>query len=488
MRDPELSEGDWARVDDLFDAATRMPPEDVDAYLADACADRPALAAFVHELVSSARVGDATLRDSVADLARDLASDPVLTGTRIGAYQCEALLGRGGMGEVYRAARADGQFTKHVAIKVIRSSANAQRVVQLFGNERQVMADLNHPSIPALVDAGQLDDGRPYFICDYIDGQPIDEAVLRTQMPLIDRVRLMERVAEALQHAHANLVLHLDIKPDNVLVQDDGTPVLLDFGIAQLMHESRAPVAFSVNYASPEQLRRERATTASDVYALGVLLYEVLSGKRAFSTPKYAPHETVLEAQADFTRRAEDSGGLDALPRDLKAIVRKAMAPAPDNRYNSANALADDLKRYRRRLPVTARSGSLAYRAWRYVQRHPWAVAATLAAFGALVGFGLREFDLRKQAQSAEAAATAAREVAAREARSARLTADFLTDIFKVAEPGAATAGSVTARDLLDNAEASIGANLTEQPLIRAQLMRTMAEAYLNLGSFDSAA
>ena len=488
-----LTDRDWQRLDELYEEALRQPPDRVDAFCEQACGDNRQLHAFLKDLVASSRLSDGAIRGAIADLARDVAGDRSLAGERVGAYRFERLLGRGGMGEVYLASRADGEFEKKVAVKLIRASADRDRIAELFRNERQVMAALSHPSIPTLVDAGQLDDGRPYFICDYIDGLPVDDYCTGQSLSVEQRLVLLGKIADALQHAHANLVLHLDIKPENILVQPDGTPVLLDFGIARLMHQQQTAYrAFSPSYASPEQLRGEHATASSDVFALGALMYRLLTGEAPVNAPRYAPSQTLFDERAQFYDRSRASGALTALDEDLAAIVAKAMAEQPADRYPSADAFATDLKNFLSSVPVSARPNTLVYRATKYVRRHRLAVAVAAAVFVTLAAFGVREFDLRVKAQEAERAAAQARDEAdtayrsaARDAESAQRTAAFLTEVFRVAEPGSAQAADVTARDLLDRAADRIADDLDSQPLISAHLMHTMADAYVNLGAYD---
>ncbi|MEM9056567.1 MAG: serine/threonine-protein kinase, partial [Pseudomonadota bacterium] len=285
----------WDKVNELFHEALALPPEQVRDFCAKACGDDRDLLEFLLELIASAAEGDEALRDSISQLAEDVATQESLVGQRIGAYRIDDTIGRGGMGEVYLASRADGKFEKQVALKLVRRKLAGDEFSHLIGTEQQAMASLNHPSIPVLIDAGQLDDGRPYFICEYVDGVPVDVYCQREGLSVGERLALVGRIGEALQHAHGNLILHLDIKPDNILVQDDGRPSLLDFGVSRLMSkDDEGYRAFSPGYASPEQVRGERVSAASDVYSLGALLYHLLAGHAPFSTPRFAPSETVL--------------------------------------------------------------------------------------------------------------------------------------------------------------------------------------------------
>ncbi|MEO1574133.1 MAG: serine/threonine-protein kinase, partial [Pseudomonadota bacterium] len=249
----------WDELNALFEQALAQPADQRADFCARACEGDPEMAALLKDLVQSADVGDTAIRSSVAEVAREIASHPALVGERIGPWLCEDLIGRGGMGEVYAASRADGQFEKRVAVKVVRQLVASDAVSVHARTERQILADLSHPSIPALLDAGQLPDGRPYFVCEFIEGLPIDEYCHKNSLGTDAVLSLIDAAARALRYAHAHMILHLDVKPDNVLVRDDGVPMLLDFGIAQIMGQSdKGPRAFSPRHASPEQIRGER--------------------------------------------------------------------------------------------------------------------------------------------------------------------------------------------------------------------------------------
>ncbi|MEO0971577.1 MAG: serine/threonine-protein kinase, partial [Pseudomonadota bacterium] len=257
----------WEELAPLCFEALDRPAGEVDAFCREACAEDPELLELLRELLASVDTSDVTVKASIAALAQDLSNTTDITGMRVGAYRLSTLIGRGGMGDVYLASRADGAFDKQVAIKVVRSRRVDDVFSEQFRRERQVLASLNHPSIPALLDAGQLDDGRLYFIGEFVDGVPISEYCDRHQLDTAAKLQLIERVCGALQHAHSNLVLHLDIKPDNVLVQADGTPSLLDFGIARLANQEAGDYrAFTPGYASPEQICGSGVNAASDVF------------------------------------------------------------------------------------------------------------------------------------------------------------------------------------------------------------------------------
>ena len=471
----------WEELDVLLKEALARPPEEVDAYCRDACGDDRELYELLTELVDSADISDEALRNSVSRLAEDMAGDHLLTGQRAGAYRFEELIGRGGMGDVYLASRADGAFSKKVAVKIIRERLATDVFVRHFQTERQALADFHHSSIPTLIDAGQLEDGRPYFISDYVEGLPIDEYCETHRLSVNARLDLLRRVGEALQHAHNKLVLHLDIKPDNVLVQPDGTPSLLDFGVARLIGQGQDEHhAFSPGYASPEQIRGDRVSAASDVYSLGALMFHLFAGEAPFSSPRFAPSQTILAERAALAERLQSLSTLKEIDADLQAVIRKSMAESPNDRYATVESFLLDLKYYRNDLPVSARTKTFAYRLGKYVRRHRLSIGVVAVSFVALAGFGLREAELRLQAQEASAAAS-------RDAETARQVSDFMVDLFEVSDPSEARGNSVTARELLDHGAERIAADLASQPLVAAEMMEVMGKVYVNLGLREQA-
>ena len=425
---------------------------------------------------------------------------------RIGPYRILRELGRGGMGTVYLAARADEQFHKRVALKIIRSGAGSEEVVRHFKRERQILAGLDHPNIAKLLDGGTTDDGLPYFVMEHIEGLPLLEYCDARSLAVPDRLRLFQSVCSAVQYAHRNLVVHRDIKPGNVLVAEDGTPKLLDFGIAKLLNPElagEAPTATGLvmtpEYASPEQARGERITTATDVYSLGVVLYELLTGHHPYRLTSRQPLD-VLKAVAEqeperasvAVGRSEErtpeqvardrEGTPQTLQRRLKGdldnILMMALRKEPQRRYASVEAFSDDVRRYLEGLPVKARKPTLGYRAGKLVRRHVLGAAASLAALLLLVGFAVA-MAVQSQRVARE------RDLARKERATAQRVSAFLVELFKVSDPGEARGNSVTAREVLDKGVSKIASELKDQPEVRATLMDTMGEVHRNLGLYD---
>lgn len=390
----------WQRLEDLFHAMLQLPAESRAGALAAACGDDVELLAEVQRLLQAEAHASAFVDGAAAGLQR-VAATVVPEGAHIGAYRIVRELGRGGMGTVYLGERSDAQFEMHVAIKVIKRGMDTDAVLQRFHHEQQILAGLEHPNIARLLDGGTTGEGLPYFVMEYVDGQPIDEYCRTLQVPIDQRLRIFRQVCAAVSYAHQHLVVHRDIKPSNILVTADGVPKLVDFGIAKLLAgENGSTVAtefgaqaMTPQYASPEQLRGERVTTASDVYALGVLLYELLTGARPYDVTDKSPAESrliVVDAEVAKPSVTAARRGDDVLARrlrgDLDSIVITAIHKDPAERYGSVAPLDDDIRRHMDRLPVLARGDSWTYRTVRFVRRHKLGVAAAAAIVFFLVG------------------------------------------------------------------------------------------------------
>jgi eukaryotic-like serine/threonine-protein kinase len=340
---------------------------------------------------------------------------PVLrAGSQIGAYVLERELGRGGMGVVYEAWRADGSFRKRVAIKILRHGRFDQALLDRFHQERQILAQLDHPHIAAILDGGTTADGEPYFVMEYVDGRPIARYCESHGATLAQKLDLFLQICDAVGHAHRRLTVHRDLKPSNILVTEAGAVKLLDFGIAKLLQpdadESEAPATAAIltpEYASPEQIRRERITTASDVFSLGILLYEMLSGAHPFRGDGRLPHEVMRAIVEDDPPPMSAVAGRNAreLRGDLDAIALTALRKRPDWRYPSVEQLADDVNRYRRGLPVLAKGDRLSYRLGKFARRH-WLPLAAAALLMTVLAAGVVATNL--QARAAETASAAA--------------------------------------------------------------------------------
>ena len=374
-----------ALIEQALDLASTQERE----RLLEACADA-ALAAEARVLLGlqaqAERLDQATIGVAQID-------DALRLPEHIGPYRILGLLGSGGMGAVYHGVRDDGSFRKDVAIKIVRDAYSAEQRTR-FARERELLARLEHPAIARILDGGSTEAGQPWMAIERVDGVPLDQYVRQRQLPLRERIELLLRVVDAVQFAHQNLIVHRDLKPANVLVQASGEPKLLDFGIAKLLGEvehtqtaGRAPMTFA--YAAPEQIKGDPVTTATDVYALGVMLYELLTGERPHKAKGDNPlsllqaiTDTDATAPSESLRRrgstTTQSIDIRALRGDLDTIVLKALSRDPARRYPSAQALRDDLDRYLNNRPINARPDAFSYRARKWVQRNRLSAAIAL--------------------------------------------------------------------------------------------------------------
>lgn len=409
---------DRERVLELFSAALEIPAADQFAFLRKAAGD----SAVVEEIMSLLELdrqadADRFLQSSAWQIeAEHLARDDgqSLLGGRIGPFKILDLIGSGGMGSIYLAERDDDQYHRRVVIKLIKRGMDTDFVLQRFRTERQILANLNHPNIGRLYSGGATEDGRPYFVMEYVDGLPLTEYAAKSQLSLEDRVRLFRQVCAPVQYAHQNLIVHRDLKPTNILVTSGGEPKLLDFGIAKLLNDSAAPTATATmlramtpEYASPEQITGDPITTATDVYSLGVVLYELLTGFRPYKWKRATPNEiakTICEqepvkpsARVPTSLRSlsqEKADKADTLtpinPKllrgDLDNIVTKALRKDPQRRYSSVAEFSEDLERYLAGQPVRARRDTVWYRSSKFVGRHRVAVTAAVIVFITLIG------------------------------------------------------------------------------------------------------
>ena len=402
--DPEPPRPDaarWLRVKDVFHAALDRPPAARAEYLGRECGGDLDLRREVESLLAAhGEAGEFLSQPASYDASPDLA------GRRIGAYRILDEVGRGGMGFVYRAVRDDDVFEKMVALKLVRGGASPEHLRRLE-SERRILARLQHPNIASILDGGATDEGQPYLVMEYVSGEPIDAHCDGKGLGARARLELFRTVCGAVHYAHQNLVVHRDLKPANILITPDGRPKLLDFGIAKLLaagvEPDEAPTAtllpmMTPDYASPEQVRGRAVTTASDVYSLGVLLYELLTGQRPF-TVRTGSLEEIVRSVCDTEPLAPSEARLPAgttptrpwvarreLKGDLDTIVLKALRKEPERRYLSAQELSDDVRRYLEGLPVLARRDTLGYRTSKFVSRNRAGVTAAALVVASLAG------------------------------------------------------------------------------------------------------
>ena len=494
-----LSPDRWREISLYLDEVLSLPEDKREDWLISFRAQRPEIAKLVEDLLKEHR---SLSNEQFLERSPVPASfDSSLAGQKIGAYTLLSPIGRGGMGSVWLAERSDGRFERRVAVKFLNFSVAATGGAERFKREGKILGQLAHPHIAELIDAGVTGNGEPYLILENVEGQDIAEYCDERKLDIQSRIRLFLDVLSAVSHAHANLVVHRDIKPSNVLVSRDGQVKLLDFGIAKLLADDaglgRATLltvegggALTPQFAAPEQITGGSVTTATDVYTLGVLLYLLLTGqhpvgpetssavqlvKAIVETEPQRPSLAV--AVADTQIAEQRSAAPEKLRRqlrgDLDTIVLKALKKSPAERYSSVTALASDLQRYLKHLPISARPDTLSYRARKYVRRHRLGVSFAAAALLLLAGFSFVQ-------------AAQLRRITRERDRADRI-ADFMTGIFKVSDPNEKTGEAVTARQVLDKAADDINSNLSQDPELREQMLHVMGRAYLNIGLFSRA-
>jgi len=505
-----------ALLDELFEAEAAARA----ARLAEIRGEDAELAAELEALLGAdaaaddflARPLEAAVTTWISERDRDDASSGE-AGATIGAWRLVAPLGKGGMGEVWEVERADGAYELRAALKLLKRGLDSDAIVARFRAERQILARLDHPAIARLLDGGVAEDGRPYYVMELVRGRPITEAAAALGLGVAERLGRMVVVCDAVEAAHRALVVHRDLKPANLLLTDAGEPKLLDFGIAKLLVEDAGAAQTRIDeriltpaYAAPEQIVGGAVTTATDVYALGVVLYELLTGElphqravtSAAELAAAVERETIERPSAAVARRAAGSGRRGeraiAQPRaeqlrgDLDAVVLRALAREPARRYPSAAALGDDLRRHLEGRPVAARPDSFGYVASRFVRRHRLAVGATaLVALSLVGGFGAALVSAeraRREAARAEAESARARA----EGERAKRMKDFLISVFQEASPMQRARGTpLSIEELLDAAEGRIDAELAAEPLLQADLWDDLAETRASGGNLEAA-
>ncbi|HEY7386951.1 MAG TPA: tetratricopeptide repeat protein [Bryobacteraceae bacterium] len=471
----------WAVVEQLFHEAVELPPEARAAFLEKACAEDQDLYREVESLLACSDATLSALAEPVNAIAGEMIGNGP-EGRRIGPYRLIRLLGRGGMGVVFLAERADGQFTQQVAIKLMNAMlGTSSAMLMRFRAERQILARLTHPNIARLLDGGVTADGQSYLVMEYVEGEILSEYCRRVQPTLNARLQLFLQICDAVEYAHRYLVVHRDLKPANILVTATGTPKLLDFGVARLLdpsmlglsaaHTSASERLLTPEYASPEQIRGEAITTATDVFGLGILLYELLAGRRPFAVEN--PNPMALARAVCEDEPAPPGSITKGIPRDLDHIALMALRKEPERRYVTAAQLSGDTRAFLNGLPVAARAGTVRYRSAKFVSRHKTAVAAAIIFFLTLACFSGAMAMLARRADRARTAA--------------QREADFLSNAFLASTPEEAAGRTVTARELLDGGAGRIDRDLAGSPEIRAQFLQKIGMAYRRLGVHDKA-
>ncbi|MGE0189488.1 MAG: protein kinase [Steroidobacteraceae bacterium] len=520
----------WARIQELFNQAADMTLAARSDFLDVECKGDAALRKELNELLAADAGPPSDIQSGIkASLLTQSVSHAIsrtthdrrheLVGTVIGAYRLTSVLGHGGAGTVYLGERADRRYSAQVAIKVVENSLIHDEVIKRFAAERQILASLNHPNIARLLDAGEARTGQPYLVMEYVHGETIDRYCDTQRLNLKQRLALFVKVCAAVQYAHQNLIVHRDLKPGNILVTPDGTPKLLDFGIAKLMDVSAKAAAavaeqavtrindrvLTPEYASPEQILGQNVTTASDVYALGIVLYELLTNVRPYKVhalsqlelervicvvdaprPSQMVGQLLEQSRSPQTEtappdiqtiaRARNSNPKrlrQALLGDLDAIVLRALRKEPGHRYGSVEQFVDDIERHLQQQPVEARQGNWLYYSKRFVRRHVIGVLSSTAAIVSLIGFAFF-VSIQNKVISEQ------RDLATQQTARAESVSNFMLEVFDTSDPFTSQGKEVTAKQLLDKAGERISndEDLRQQPEVKARLLEAIGRAY----------
>ncbi|HEX2452560.1 MAG TPA: serine/threonine-protein kinase [Vicinamibacterales bacterium] len=508
---PPLSPDRWRALSPYLDEALELTSDRREAWLAAICVRDAALGADLQSLLAEHEdLHQSRFLERAYPPASRFTETPSLEGQILGAYRLISLIGQGGMGSVWLAERCDGRFEGRAAVKLLNIALMGRAGEERFRREGTFLAKVTHPHIARLIDAGVSATGQPYLVLEHVNGQTIDRYCDEHELGIEARIRLFLDVLEAIAHAHTNLIVHRDIKPANVLVSVDGQVKLLDFGIAKLLEDEaqrgsltrEGGAMLTPEYAAPEQLAHGQVTTATDVYALGVLLYVLLSGQHPVGSAVRSPVTLIraiveveprrmsdavvgrTETLVALTRHAAQCGtSLSRLRRalqgDLDTIVAKALKKNAAERYASVLALADDLQRFLRHEPIRARPVTLRYRGARFVKRHVRGVAA--ASVAVLILGGLTVFHTSRLATE--------RDRAQHEAVKAAKVSEALTSLLMRADPIAnrATPDGVAVRALLDAGAKQVQQELAGQPEAQAEILTVMGRIYRRLGEYDRA-
>ncbi|HYW71721.1 MAG TPA: protein kinase [Pyrinomonadaceae bacterium] len=509
-----MSTIEWNEVEEVFQAALEIPPADRNAWLTEHCGADPELRREVESLLAAESASADFL--STSDLPRAasmLLSDQTElapAGRHIGPFTILKELGRGGMGVVYLAARDQNEFRQTVALKLIRRGLDTDDILRRFRNERQILASLNHPNIGKLFEGGTTDDGLPYFVMEYIDGLQLLQYCNERGLSIADRLNIFRSVCAAVQHAHQNLIIHRDLKPSNILVTAAGEVKLLDFGVAKVLNpdladgpltQTRAAArVMTPEYASPEQVRGQHVTTATDIYSLGVILYELLTGTRPFKLKDTSPEEisrAICDAEpskpsqavsGQLSEPAAVAGGpksdtkkragplpqaaLTALRGDLDNIILMALRKDPARRYKSVEQFSEDIRRHLDGLPVIAVRDTFSYRAGKLIKRHKLGFAAVLVIVLALLGGVVATLWQARRARQ--------------ERDKAQYINAFLQNMLGAAAPESKGA-DVKVTDVLGDASRRAKTDLAGKPEVMADVLMTIGKTYISLGLYAPA-
>jgi len=483
----------WKEVERLFFELVELPTDTQNLRLEQLRAARPDIYQEVYELIKEEQKLHPMLKTDFPQSWQEW-QDIDLLGKEVGVYKLCELLGSGGMGSVFMAERIDGNFEQTVALKLINEGIYGEQSLEFFRRERQILAKLRHSNIASLLDGGVLANGRPYYTMEYVQGLPLDQYCLEKRCKLVERLKLFIQICDAVQYAHSQLVLHLDLKPSNIFVDQEGRVKLMDFGISQLIQAPlnteeaiSTPVKrYTLAYASPEQIAGEDLSTASDVYSLGVILYELLAGIHPFeesTSDQMTFRSDILNKPPVFPSEALSSRkpgtGIQArkLEKDLDMICMKALSKSPPHRYTSVSDLKDDIEAYLNQQPISLLSHKWSYVAGKFLQRNRANVSLAMIALMLMIGLAsFYTWQLGKE-----------RDKAVREATKANQMVNLLSGMFTQANPNVSLGEDITAGEMLELGAARFQKDLRDNPELLAEMYDVLGAVYLDLANYSRA-
>lgn len=472
-----MRNGKWGLVENLFHKLTEVSEVEKQRILFTIKEEDSELHDLLMDLLASDEKSHHIFAESPKNIFDKLDDEESLLGENVGSFQLKKIIGSGAMGTVFLAERNDGQFDQTVAIKLLKPLILNPAMQEVFQRERQILAKLNHPNIARLYDGGYSETNRPFFTMEYVSGDYLSDYIKKKNASLIQKLELFLQVCKAVQYAHQSLIVHLDLKPQNIIVNEEGQVKLLDFGVSKILEDSEeAAGSFTLAYASPEQVQRTNAGTVSDVYSLGIIFYEILFGahpyQEFFKEPAKLKESILLGDSPSFK--------IEELPwqaflTDLEAIYEKATKLKPEDRYQSVELMMRDLQLFLNDYPVSVRPRTLAYSGKKYLKRNRAAVMSISIAILILVGSGI--FYTVRLSQE--------RNLAQSEARRANQITDLLSDVFMAADPNVGGADTITAIQLLNQGYENLEKNLGDEPYLYASMISRLAPIFLNLGDYE---
>ena len=487
----------WDKIEAIVDEALTMSGEERNTYITEQCKSDDVLLGHVTQLLNEIKEAeDSLFLEGKSEEFRKIATSSTIRqseyakGDEIGPYEIEGIIASGGMGSVYKAKRADGSFEMDVAIKVIKTLNYSDDTLLRFDLERQILAKLRHPNIARMLDGGITDDGFPYIILEFVNGIPIDEYCRKHNCSIKERIALFEQVLEGVRHAHENLVIHRDLKPGNILVNETGRVKVLDFGISKLLGKENdnsitqtGARLLTPRYAAPEQIRQENITTATDLYALGMVFYELLAGTSPFDLENASRYEIEQAAISNQpvkpSQKVKHPSEKKILGGDLDAIALKAIRKEPEQRYRVANEFLEDISDYQNGLPVSASEGTLKYRTQKFLGRHKQGATVALGILLLIVGFaGFYTWQITEE-----------RDVAQFQAQRAELVKEFTLSIFNSTNPKLVqhSVSDLKATQLLQYGIDRVENDFRDQPEIYIEMMLVIGDALGSLDDFSNA-